>query len=34
METKELILPDNWEVKEVVDNKIIVGEKEEKENHN
>lgn len=30
MKTKEFILPDNWEVKEVVDNKIIVGEKEEK----
>ena len=28
MNTKELILPDGWEVKEVVDNKIILGEKE------
>lgn len=28
METKELILPDGWEVKEVQGNKIIVGEKE------
>lgn len=28
METKELILPEGWEVKEVVDNKIIIREKE------
>ena len=28
MNTKELILPDGWEVKEVVDNKIIIREKE------
>lgn len=28
MNTKELILPDDWEVKEVVGNKIIIGEKE------
>ena len=28
MNTKELILPDDWEVKEVVGNKIILGEKE------
>ena len=28
MNTKELILPDGWEVKEVIDNKIIVREKE------
>ena len=28
MNTKELILPDDWEVKEVVDNKIIIREKE------
>ena len=28
MNTKELILPDNWEVKEVVGNKIIIKEKE------
>ena len=28
MKEKELILPDNWEVKEVVGNKIIIGEKE------
>lgn len=27
MKEKELILPDDWEVKEVVDNKIIIGEK-------
>lgn len=27
MNTKELILPDDWEVKEVVDNKIILKEK-------
>ena len=26
METKEIILPDNWEVKEVIGNKIIIGE--------
>lgn len=30
METKEIILPENWEVKEVVDNKIIIKEKEKK----
>lgn len=30
METKELILPDNWEVKEVKGNKIIIGEQAEK----
>lgn len=28
MNTKELILPDDWEVKEVVGNKIIIKEKE------
>lgn len=28
METKEIILPENWEVKEVVGNKIIISEKE------
>ena len=28
MNTKELILPDDWEVKKVVGNKIILGEKE------
>lgn len=28
METKEIILPDGWEVKEVVGNKIIIREKE------
>lgn len=28
METKEIILPDGWEVKKVVDNKILIGEKE------
>ena len=28
MKEKELILPDDWEVKEVVDNKIIIREKE------
>ena len=28
MKTKEIILPDDWEVKEVVDNKIIIREKE------
>lgn len=28
MNTKELILPDGWEVKEVVDNKIVIREKE------
>ena len=28
MNTKELILPDGWEVKEVKGNKIILGEKE------
>ncbi len=28
MNEKELILPDDWEVKEVVDNKIIIREKE------
>ena len=28
METKEFILPDGWEVKEVKDNKIILAEKE------
>ena len=28
METKEIILPENWEVKEVVDNRIIIKEKE------
>ena len=31
MKEKELILPDDWEVKEVVGNKIILGEKEKKE---
>ena len=31
METKEIILPDGWEVKEVKGNKIIVGEKGKKE---
>lgn len=31
MNTKELILPNDWEVKEVVGNKIILGEKEKKE---
>ena len=30
MDTKELILPDNWEVKEVVGNKIVIREKEER----
>ena len=30
METKEIILPDNWEVKEVQGNKIIIGEQAEK----
>ena len=30
METKEIILPDNWEVKEVIGNKIIIKEKEKK----
>lgn len=30
METKEIILPDGWEVKEVVGNKIILKEKEKK----
>ena len=28
METKELILPDGWEVKEVVGNKVIIKEKD------
>lgn len=28
METKEIILPDGWEVKEVIGNKIIIREKE------
>ena len=28
MNTKELILPDDWEVKKVVGNKIIIREKE------
>lgn len=28
MKEKELILPDDWEVKEVIDNKIIIREKE------
>lgn len=28
METKEIIIPDDWEVKEVVGNKIIIREKE------
>ena len=28
METKEIILPDGWVVKEVVDNKILIEEKE------
>ena len=28
MKEKELILPDDWEVKEVVGNKIIIKEKE------
>ena len=28
METKEITLPEDWEVKEIVDNKIIIGEKE------
>ena len=31
METKEIILPDGWEVKEVVGNKIRIGEKGKKE---
>ena len=31
METKEIILPECWEVKEIVGNKIIVGEKEKQE---
>ena len=30
METKEIILPDGWEVKEVKGNKIILGEAEKK----
>ncbi len=34
METKKIILPDNWEVKEVQGNKIVVGEKAEKEQLN
>ena len=28
MKTKEIVLPENWEVKEVVDNRIILKEKE------
>lgn len=30
METKEIILPDGWEVKEVKGNKIIIGDAEMK----
>ena len=30
METKEIILPDGWEVKEVQGNKIIIGEEDKK----
>lgn len=30
METKEIILPDGWEIKEYSENKIVIGEKERK----
>ena len=31
MKTKEIIIPDDWEVKEVVGNKIIIGKADKKE---